>query len=119
MKDRMKAAFQLIAEDSLEAHQLIFRQLELGNPDLAAKLKPDFEEYLQTEVEMMEDLEGGAYFKEVCRRIPQNLWVYLIRGAVAKIGSFAIELLSEEEKKEMKKEFRKRVEKRMKGEDIN
>lgn len=113
-KTEEQAGLELVNEAGLSLSQRFLTFLEQNIPTLAAELKPDFDEYIQTQITMMKEYPKGDYsFGDIKRRIPNNKWIKFEE----KMASL-IHPLQERERIELSKEFQEDVRKRMKGRDI-
>lgn len=113
-KRERRAIAALIREDFLEALQQIFKGLEEQNPRFANTFKADFDEYMRVTVEIYNsDPDGNTTIEDVVSRIPNNLWIELLKEMFA--GVPEIHEWSEEEMQE----FRAKVKARAKGKDIH
>lgn len=113
-----EARLQLVQEAQLSAFQKIFRELEDLEPKVAQAIKPSYNEFINTFLEVIKDHPKGdvVIFNEIKKRIPRNVWfVYLKARLEAKLSEPPREEISENVKRQLINDIRKR----MKGEDIH
>jgi hypothetical protein len=114
---RSRAVVALVREIYLEGERKMFEFLEEQDPEIAALLKPAFEEYMEVALEVMNnDPDGNTSINDVKRRIPHNAWISVMQASLAK--SKVLKNKSAPDKKKVR-EFRKEVNARAKRKDIH
>jgi hypothetical protein len=109
---RQEAAVAVVEDIIIEMHQWMFQNLRTADPEFAAGLEADYENWMKVHVEVMRTAgEKGATINEVRRRLPDNKWDSFVKEC-----SEAMEPPQDEQENQY---FQKRVDRRLKGRDIN
>jgi len=114
---REEAEIRALNDATLSFQLRLLDFLQKENPALAAKLKPEFEEYVLVEKEVAKENPTGNYsVKDIRLKIPNNGWLKFIEMIVKQIPASSI---TQQEKEEAQRQFQKEVDKKMRGQDIN
>ncbi|MDP2642099.1 MAG: hypothetical protein Q8P21_02315 [bacterium] len=117
-KSRKEVAVDVVRESCWELEMKLFQRLQQVDPELAATLKPDFDLWLKTEVEVAKaSSDGNDSVADTYHALPGNKWGEFLR-ALGDRMSRPSELSPDVEKK-MKARFRKKVAKRVRGRDVS
>ena len=110
---RKEAGIKLAQETWIEVNQKLFTLLERSNPDMAEKLRADFDEFIEVFISMnAEDPSGTKVtLSTVEQKIPNNKWIKLMR-------SIKPQPRSEELMRSASKEWNTNLDKKIKGKDI-
>lgn len=105
-----EARIQVTLEAFLSFNQRLFAFISKENPDLAARIKPDYDEYIQTEMDMLKKSPDYT-FKDVEKVIPDNTWLKFLKETTS-------HMVPPQKNERIAAEFNESVRKKMEGKDI-
>ena len=69
-----EAAFSVLRDILIAFHMNLFHAVESSDPTLSARLKPDFDQWIEAEIRLGTALKGDYTIYHVRRELPDNAW---------------------------------------------
>lgn len=112
-----EAESRIEQETFIEIHQNLLATMQEVNPTLASTIKPAYDEYINTLIELMKINPEEIPVRELRKRIPHNTWLKFFEEQM--VPGILKQPLSPEEKEEVRRTNEELINKKRKGEDIN